>query len=252
MKTKFKIFLLSLFVPFFVGCDLDDDDGYIINNYYTDIATVQNPDSLSAFFFRLDNDKLMWTVASNFYNYRPKDGQRIIANYSILFDKRATGLYDYDVKLNNVYTVLTKGIFQITPATQDSIGNDSISISDIWIGSDYLNVEFVYPGYNKTHYINLVSDNLKAYTDGKTHLEFRHNANGDTPTYMRKGIVSFNLKSLQTSAVVDKTISLVIHVNVPDQVAEKTYSLTYKYDDTSGMIKTRKINFPFDNQSVVD
>lgn len=251
MKTKFKILFLSLLVPIFVACDFDDDDGYVIDNYYTDIATVQNPDSLSTFFFKLDNDKLMWTAASNFYNYRPKDGQRIIANYSLLSDKRATGLYDYDVKLNNVYSILTKGIFQITPSKQDSIGNDSIQISDIWIGSDFLNIEFIYPGYNQTHYINLVSDISKVYTDGKTHLEFRHNANGDNPTYNRKGIVSFNLKSLQTSAVVDQTISLVVHVNVPDQVAEKTYTLTYKYGAASELIKSRKITFPFDNQSVV-
>jgi len=243
MKAILKGIILSLIVPLFVACDFDHDDDYVVQNYYVDIATVKNPDSLSTFFFRLDNDKLMWTATTNYYNYRPKDGQRIVAYYSILSDKRATGLYDYDVRLNNAYTVLTKGIFKISPSTQDSIGNDSISISEIWMGSDYLNVEFRYIGYNQIHYINLVSDASKIYTDGKVHLEFRHNANGDTPNYYRQGIVSFDLKSLQ-AATSNKTLNLVIHVNVPNQVEEKTYSLTYSFDSNPLMIKSPKISFP--------
>ncbi|MEI7503456.1 MAG: NigD-like protein [Paludibacter sp.] len=251
MKALFEILFLSLIIPLFVACDVDDDNCYVVNNYYEDIATVKNPDSLSTFFFRLDNNKLMWAAATNLYNYRPKDGQRIVAYYSVLSDKRATSLYDYDVRLNNVYTVLTKGIFKISPSTQDSIGNDSISISEIWIGSDYLNVEFRYLGSNQIHYINLVSDASKVYTDGKVHLEFRHNANGDTPNYYRQGIVSFDLKSLQASTS-NKSLNLIIHVNVPNQVAEKTYSLTYNFDSNSTLIKSPKISFPEENRTRIN
>lgn len=250
MKSISKFLILLLVVPFFGACDLDDDDDYVVHNYYVDIATVQNPDSLSTFFFKLDNDKLMWTAATTLHNYRPRDGQRIVAYYSILSDKRATGLYDYDVRLNNVYPVLTKGIFQITPSKQDSIGNDSISISEIWMGSDYLNVEFHYLGYNQIHFINLVYDASKVYTDGKTHLEFRHNANDDSPNYYRRGIVSFNLKSLQATTT-NKTINLVIHVNVPNQAEEKTYSLAYNFDTNSTLIKSPKISFPENSESVI-
>jgi len=250
MKTVLKTILLSLFIPLFAACDFNDNDDYISQNDYVDIATVKNPDSLSTFFFKLDNDKLMWTAASNFYNYRPKNGQRIVAFYSVLSDKRATGLYDYDVRLNNVYPVLTKEIFQITTSKQDSIGNDSIFISEIWIGSDYLNVEFRYYGYNQIHYINLVSDGSKMYTDGKTHLEFRHNANNDSPNYYRRGIVSFDLKTLQATTT-NKIINLVIHVNVPNQVEEKTYSLTYNFDTNSTLIKSPKISFPGNSENTI-
>ncbi len=249
MKAKFKMLLLLLLVPLFVACD-KDDDGYYLNNYYIDIATVENPSGLSTFFFRLDDNKLMWVAATNFYNYRPKDGQRIVANFSVLSDKRATGFYDYDVRLNNVHNVLTKWIFKITPSTQDSIGNDSISISEMWIGSDYLNVEFLYLGNNQTHYINLVSDASKVFTDGKTHLEFRHNANGDLPIFYRRGIVSFDLKSLQATTS-NKTVNLTIHVNVPNQVEEKAYSLTYNFDTNSALIKSSKITLPENCESVI-
>jgi len=240
MKPLTKIFILSSILTLFVACDLDENYSYV--DQRVDIATVENPDSLSTFFFRLDDNKLMWTEFTNFRNYRPKNGQRIIAYYTIISDKRATGLYDYDVRLNDVYPVLTKGIFSITPATQDSIGNDSIKVSDIWIGSDFLNIEFSYQGYDKVHYINLVSDSTKVYTDGKIHLEFRHNSNGDSPYYYENGIVSFKLNSLQKDST-KTSFDLVIHVNIPNQAADKLYTLTYKPGVISTNYRTPKIEF---------
>ncbi len=223
-----------------VSCS-DDDDHYSLDKYWVDIATVENPDEGSYFFFKLDDNTEMWTAATDLKYYRPKDGQRIIANYTILNDKNVSGGYDHDVKLNDVYEVLTKGIFNITPGTQDSIGNDYIYIEDIWIGSDFLNVEFVYPGGNKTHYINLVADNSKSYTDGKIHLEFRHNSNGDYPRLNRWGIVSFNLKSLQK---VDKSdVHLVIHTKEFNSAGiDKKYNLTYSYNTSSRAASPKKIN----------
>ena len=230
MKTIAKLFLIVALLPLFVSCE--DQSNNDLNNYQVDIATVQNPYNETSFFFRLDNKKRMWVDESVYSGYAPKDGQRIVANYTLLSDKSATHLYDYDVRMNDVYEVLTKTIFNVTKATQDSIGNDSISIEDIWIGSDYLNVQFVYPGYNKTHFINLVNDTSKVFTDGKTHLYFRHNSNSDTPVYLKSGIVSFNIKSLQTGAT-GTTLNLVIHVNMPNQAAEKTYNLSYDFSSST-------------------
>jgi len=230
MKTFQKTFLLLLLLPFFVACNNDNDS--LNDNYHIDIATVINPEQSSSFLFQLDNNKLMWTDTYSSSSYIPKDGQRIVANYTLLPDKPLDALYDYKVKLNDVYNVLTKGIFAIKPSQQDSIGNDSITIKNMWVGSDYLNVEFVYPGNDKIHFISLVSDASKVYTDGKTHLEFRHNANDDRPAIYRQGIVSFNLKSLKpvsdpagNSILVP--IDLVIHVNIPNQTEEKTFEFKY-------------------------
>jgi len=242
MKTIKKTFFLALLLPLFVACDFDDD-GYSLDNYWIDIATVENPDSSSFFYFRLDNNDIMWTAATNFRHFRPVDGQRIIANYTILSNGAASSSYNHDVKLNDVYKVLTKGIFPITTATADSIGNDSIHVKNMWIGSDFLNVQFVYTGYDKTHFINLVSDASKVYTDGKMHLEFRHNGNGDTPMYYRSGIVSFNLKSLQTGAGSD-SINLVIYVNEPNMVADKKFELTYKFGNSAMSSQRNLVTFP--------
>jgi hypothetical protein len=231
MKTFKKTLLLLMLLAVFTAC-IDDNES--LYNYRIDIATVINPNKTTSFQFQLDDNRLMRPVSSNLVNYIPKDGQRIVANYTLLSDIPSSITFDYQVKLNDVYNVLTKEIFAITPAKQDSIGNDSITVSDIWVGGGFLNIEFVYAGYNKTHLINLVSDASKVYTDGKTHLEFRHNANNDRPVEFQTGIASFNLKSLLpiSNAAGNSLIgpiNLVIHVNVPNQVAEKTYELTYNW-----------------------
>ena len=174
----------------------------------------------------LDDKTPLRTASSAISYYRPKDGQRVILNYSILSNKPAGSEYKHDIRINDVYEVLTKGIFNITSATEDSIGNDNIHIERIWVGSDYLNVEFAYPGYNRTHYINLVSDNAKTYTDGKIHLEFRHNANSDFPNYNKWGYVSFDLKSLRQLG--KNSVDLVIHTNEFNS-GNQTYAITYDY-----------------------
>lgn len=232
MKKILKQFVFFVVLStLLIGCS--NRDGFSLDNYRIDIATIENPQKNPEFFMRLDNNSLLWTAASNFSNYRPKDGQRVIANYSVLFDKRATGKYDYDVKLNDVYEVLTKGIFEITPEKQDSIGNDSVYVSKMWIGNKFLNVEFYYYGQNKIHYINLVSDTAKTYPgDGKVHLEFRHNANNDASIIKRVGVVSFDISSLQTDT--SDSVALVIHVNKPNQVEEQLFNLTYRYNKPGG------------------
>jgi hypothetical protein len=234
MKSHSNYLWLFLLLPLFVACDNFDDDynGYSNYNYRIDIATVQNPTLTSTFSFLLDNNKLYQVTQSNDPTFIPADGQRIIANYTVLSVTKVDSTYTRKARLNDASVVLTKNIFKITPATQDSIGHDSITIKDMWIGNDYLNIEFAYFGNNKTHFINLVSDASKTYTDGKTHLEFRHKGNGDLPTYYSRGIVSFKLKSLQTGAS-GNVLNLAIHVKVPYQTTEKMYDIPYYFGSTA-------------------
>lgn len=231
-----RLFFIALLFPFLIACNDNHDNDY--QNVLTDIATVENPDQATKFGLLLDDSTLLWVAGSEVPYYRPKDGQRIIVDYSLLSENR-NGKYKHDVLINDVYEVLTKGIFNITATTQDSIGNDNISIKNMWIGGDFLNVEFVYPGYNATHYINLVADASKTYTDGKIHLEFRHNANNDYPEYNKWGIVSFNLKSLQANTT--DSVQLVIHTK-EFYYGDEKYDITYKFGPGSAQIKGQKIS----------
>jgi hypothetical protein len=238
-----KKFLFGfLAVVFLVACDRHDNEDQLLPSF-TNIATVENPSQSAGFYFRLDNNDLMWITSTNFPYYHPKEGQRIIANYSILSINTTNYAYNHKVALNDVYEVLTKGIFKMKPATQDSIGNDLIEIRDMWIGSNYLNVEFVYAGYNRIHFINLISDSTKTYTDGKVHLEFRHNANKDIPSYSRWGVVSFDLRSLKAKATAD-SVNLVIHTKEFGATTDKTYSITYKFGTTPMALVMKRISLP--------
>lgn len=228
MKSFNKTAIVILMGVLVTACSDFDDVETPLDNFKVNLATVGNPDEKNVFFLNLDDSTMLWTAASAFHNYKPKDGQRVLANYTILDDKRPTGLYDYDVRLNDVYEVLTKPIFNITPATQDSIGNDPIQVTEIWIGSKYLNVEFVYYAFNKAHFINLVKDDSKTYDDGKIHLEFRHNAMGDFEQDRRYGLASFDISSLMSTTT--NTVPLVIHVNKPNQVEDELHNLTFNYN----------------------
>jgi hypothetical protein len=242
MKTLKQLTIYALSLLILSGCMNDEED---FDRYWIDIATVENPENSTKFFLRTDDNTLLWTETSVFSAYKPANGQRVIANYSLLSDKRATGLYDYDIQLNDVYEVLTKGIFAVTPATQDSIGSDSIYVEDkdIWIGSKYLNVEFLYQGYSKTHFINLVSDTSKTYNDDKIHLEFRHNANNDLAVNNRWGIVSFDLSSLENNLA--DSVNLVIHVNLPNKAADTTFERTYHYNAAPAGVKKKNLRSSF-------
>ncbi len=229
MKILKMMTLLILFIVLFLSCR---DDGYSFDYYCIDIATVENPSQRSSFYFRSDDNKLMFTAASNMLDfYRPNDGQRIIANYTLLNDKSAKSAYQHDVKLNNVYNVLTKDIYYITAGTQDSIGDDPVTISDMWIGGDFLNVQFRYYGLNKIHFINLVLDESKTYNEEKIHLEFRHNAHDDEQSYQKRGIVSFNLQPLKENLINKDELILVIHTKDSD-LSEKTFEFKYRVKDT--------------------
>ncbi len=238
-----KLLFGILALTFLVSCNMHDNDEQQLPTSFINIATVENPNQSSAFYFRLDNDDRMWITSTNFPYYRPKTGQRIIANYSIVSVNTENDTYNHKVVLNDVYEVLTKGIFKIKPATQDSIGNDQIDVRDMWIGSHFLNVEFVYPGYNKIHFINLVSDSTKTYTDGKVHLEFRHNANDDYPSNSRWGVASFDLSSLQANATAD-SVNLVVHTKEFGTTVDKTYSLTYKFSPAEAPAAIKRMTMP--------
>ena len=224
MKKHLILILLSVIC--ITSCN--DDDGYSLDKFWVSMATVENPDNDAFFYLQLDNDNKLKIAATNFYNYKPKTGQRIIADYTILNDKPSGSTYQHDIKLNDAYNILTKKILYITPEEQDSIGNDPIGIKDMWIGSNYMNIQFYYKANNKVHFINLIKDESKNYNDNKVHLEFRHNANKDGEIYRHSGIVSFDLNSLfvQPREEITEKVNIVIHVKELDG-KETTHDFIY-------------------------
>jgi len=226
-----KYLLLAFAFPVLLFVSCNDDDGYSLGKFWVGLATVENPGQNSNFYLRLDNNDLLWIAATNNYSYRPKTGQRILADYTILNDQPETSGYDHDVKLNDAYNILTKDIYTVNQSTQDSIGYDPIGIRDMWIGSDFLNIRFFYRGYNQRHMISLVSDTAKIYDDNKIHLEIRHNAHNDATNYTFTSMASFNLTSLQATPRL-QVLDLVVHYT-DYEGKEYQQELSYNYVDKS-------------------
>lgn len=235
-----KIFILALVFPLLFSCNNNEEE---VEDSNVEMATVENPSQLTNFYLNLDDSSRLYVLNNDIKYYRPKNEQRVIVDYTILSNKPRGSSYDHDVKINDVYEVLTKGIFPITSATEDSIGNDPIAINGMWISGNYLNVDFIYPGYSKMHFITLASDASKTYTDNKIHLEFRHNANNDYPSFNISGVVCFNLKSLRKSG--SSSVDIVIHSNEFDNGAsEKTRNFTYKYGEYVALAPEQHISIP--------
>jgi hypothetical protein len=91
-----------------------------------------------------------------------------------------------------------KGIMDITPENEDSIGNDPIIVSEYWITDSLLNFKLKYWGYSGMHYLNLVKQpgDITA-ADQPIQLELRHNANDDRESVPYTAFVSFSLNSLR-------------------------------------------------------
>lgn len=120
-----------------------------------------------------------------------KDGQRVIVTYYFADDGRHPG------KPIDIYKVLTKDVFTMSEAAEDSIGNDRIDVINAWIAGGYLNVKFGYYGSGlRSHFINMVS-----YPEGSENIpvsagpyfEFRHNDFNDGWSYWFEDYASFPL-----------------------------------------------------------
>lgn len=193
---------------------LKDDKGYSLDDAWYSVATV-HPLASKSYWLSLDSGTSLWPVATNIPWYEPKEKTRAIVVYTLLSDEFQG--YDHAVKILDLKSVLTKPIADNLVEENDSIyGTDPVGISEMWIGDGYLNIvfEFNYGG-NEVHFINLVESDNRVF-------EFRHNAYNDGLGYRRKGIVAFDLSSVDTNG---EEVELSIWVNTFD--GAKNYPIKY-------------------------
>lgn len=180
---------------------LDDEEGYSLGKVWISLGEVESQGSGSAL-VRLDDGALLFPVAGEGPLSLPEEGTRILVNYTIVGDKLINETTkEYYIRLNSWREVLKKGIIDLTPAMEDSIGNDPVIVEDIWVSrNQLLNMELKYFGRNKVHFINLVkAPGTLTAEDQPFELEFRHNDNGDDPVYSMNALVSFDLSALQVA-----------------------------------------------------
>ena len=208
-KIVYLVFVAFLFV--FAGCN-DEDEGYSLNNVWVGFGIVENTDSYRIV---MDDGEVLLPVA--FGGVDPgyghdisgnhqqiKAGDRVLVNFTILDDKvnEAGEIVAYYVKINSSKKILMKGILDITPENQDSIGNDAIIVQEHWVTNNLLNLQLKYWGRQQIHFINLVKKpGVLTAANQPFELEIRHNDNGDEASIPFVALVSFELDRLQVAGI---------------------------------------------------
>jgi len=200
---KKLIFYLSVgfLVSFLAGCNFlnDDDDGYSLNDAWIGYGLVDKDTVSNNFTIALDNGAVLYPTTNSNWNSHVSDNQRVLVNFTILGDKNdSVNVEQYYVRINSLRNVLYKGILDMTPAIEDSIGNDPIHVKDQWLKNNMLSFELQYRGGNKIHFINLVKQPGATATEPVV-LELRHNANDDPESIRMSAVVTFDLSSLKVA-----------------------------------------------------
>lgn len=198
MKSLNFILALLIVVFSFSACH-HNNDHYSMNDFWTGFGLIQKDAVDNKFTIELDNGTLL-IPATDFPKISElKSDERVLTNFTILGENKNSSVQrQYYVKINSIRKILFKGIYNLTPEKEDSIGNDPIYIKDKWLSKNMLNFELIYKGGEKIHFINLVRtpESLNNTTEPIV-LELRHNTNGDQEKLLLTAIVTFDLSSLK-------------------------------------------------------
>jgi len=200
MKRLLILFAAVALFSFFTGCDLDDND-YSLDNAWVGFGLVKKEASAASFTIAMDDGEVLYPSTNPELVTEVLNNERVLVNFTILGNKENPDHDEqYYVRINSLKKILYKGIFTITPAKEDSIGNDPISVKDKWIKNGILNFELKYYGGEKVHFINLVKapGNIDP-SAGPVQLELRHNNNDEGGQVPLSAFVSFDLSALKVA-----------------------------------------------------
>lgn len=156
---------------------------------------------------------------------------------------------EYDVRVNQIATVVTKDPVLHTNVTAEMMTQDPVHIENAWISGGYINMFIMFPskvGSTTSHLINLVHEG--GIIDGETKEEIpgtyrftlRHNSNGDKITppqvvdyVLAGGYVSFPLHSYITEKEADFSIEWTWHKNAGAGLSSETEVKTLEAKYTS-------------------
>lgn len=229
----YLITIIMLAIPMLQSCD---DDGYSLDGFVFRMATmrVENGDT---YYLEIDNGQKLWPAATKIPWYKPVDGQRVWADFTLLSDAIPNTDFDHAIRVNYLFNVLTKTVEELTADNEEEIGNDPAYIEDIWVSGNYLNVLFaIHIPVRGLHRVSLVENTLNEAPlideDRYICLEYRFNKADDVYTNARFSYVSFNLGGYGPRQLADNTIK-GLKVKVNSSVSgEKEYVFNYVKNNT--------------------
>ena len=193
MKARFlKTLILVMMVGLFFTTSCLKDNSSNSQSWLSYGVLIGSTGNLNV---RLDDGTILYPDAGSQTNLTQFATDRILVNYSILSNKVESGKTNYNVKINAVDKLLKKNVVLLTKLNADSLGMDPVNANNFWFGNNFLNINFSFRQYDKVHTINLAKDSIQNKADTVI-LLLKHNALGDSPSFMRSGFVSFNMTSL--------------------------------------------------------
>ena len=187
-----KTVILFMMVGLFFTTSCLKDEGSNSQSWLSYAVLIGSTGNLNV---RLDDGTILYPDAGSQTNLTQFATDRILVNYSILSNKIESGKTNYNVKINAVNKLLKKNVVLLTKLNADSLGIDPVNANNFWFGNNFLNINFSFLQDQKIHTINLAKDSIQNKSDTVI-LLLKHNAWGDSPSYMRSGFVSFNMTSL--------------------------------------------------------
>ncbi|MFO7369172.1 MAG: NigD-like C-terminal domain-containing protein [Bacteroidales bacterium] len=215
---KYRLILAAFFIAILVvGCKQEEDI-----TYYQTLGVLQKTEDSTI--IEADNNSRLLIENSSNLPATVKDDDRVFLYFSINDGPLPSGI-DHLIDIYSIEKVPVKPVFEITSYDEDSIGNDPLNVSGLWVAKDYLNLNFVFLGGTKTHLINLVKYPGELSSD-TIDLEIRHNDQDDNATNNLAGFLSFDLTSLQDEG--KDSVTLCVKAREYDnRIFENCY--TYKY-----------------------
>lgn len=188
--SRYALWLMTAGVLCLSSCKKEYDSYHFGVSYGNVVGTSESYNILT------DEGLTLYIVDNDFIDAEVEDGQRVMANYTVL-DRVEKG---YNVQLNFLYNILTKDpvfLSEMTSEEQNQLGNDPLNVLSMSFGGKYLNVnmELMRKDPELAHFLNLVVDEQRS--DNQTvYLTLRHNAYGDATSIPVSQRVSFDLSKL--------------------------------------------------------
>jgi hypothetical protein len=198
MKKGIILFMMGVVFSFLTSCDMHDD-GYSLSDAWVGFGLVQKDAGSESITIAMDDGEILYPASHPMMWNELENNDRVLTNFTILGNRQnANHDEQYYVQINSLRKILYKGILDLTPANEDSIGNDPILVKDKWVKKNMLNFELRYRGGSKIHYINLVKQPGVINPDnGLVLLELRHNNKDDAEQIPLSAMVTFDLSSLK-------------------------------------------------------
>lgn len=219
---KMKWLLLLILPLLFASCLENDDDP----TQYYDLGEIYS--FTGGVYILTDANEMLFSSVSIDDEF--EIGNRVLVLYTKVSEGTEQSTYDYSISIDDINKVLTKPIFLVSDENRDTLENDGAYMNAAWISRNYLNVDFIFYGYNKSHIFTLAYDTAHQDVANEYVMEFLHDANNDSQTNEYRGIISYNLNSFDFSG-------------------EPPYKIRFRYKDIYGGTQNFTINYtPSDSE----